>query len=205
MHRNSRLSLVARFSFVLAIAVVLLLGAGSSLAQVDTGSILGTITDTSGGTVSGAKVTLTNEGTGASLTFTTGPDGSFKFSPVRIGSYTVTATLEGFQTSTQKSITVNVGSDVVANFTLQPGKVSEIVEVTGAAPVLQSQDASVGQVVDTQAVNNLPLNGRNFTFLAQIGCWRKHAPGGYARQRCFRCFRCQRFAPSTEQLFARRH
>src|SRR3974390_3166715 len=101
MHRNSSLSLVTRLSLLLAIVVTLLLGAGSSLAQVDTGSILGTITDTSGGTVSGAKVTLTNEGTGSALTFTTGPDGNFKFSPVRIGSYTITATLEGFQTSTQ--------------------------------------------------------------------------------------------------------
>lgn len=134
MHRNSRLSLVARLSFVLAIAVVLLFGAGSSLAQVTSGSVLGTVTDSSGGTVSGAKVTITNESTAATLSFTTGPDGNFKFTPLRTGSYTVTVTLEGFQTSTQKSITVNVGAEVVANFTLQPGKVSEIVEVTSAAP-----------------------------------------------------------------------
>lgn len=168
MHRISISSWVARLSFVLAIVLALLLGASSSLAQVDTGSILGTVTDSSGATVNGAKVELLNQGTAATLAFTTGSDGSFKFSPVRIGSYTLTVTLQGFQTSTQKDITVNVGAEVVANFSLVPGKVSEIIEVTGAAPVLQSQDASVGQVVDSQAVNNLPLNGRNFTFLAQL-------------------------------------
>ena len=168
MHRNSLSTWVGRLTLVMAFGVALLLGAGSALAQVDTGSILGTVTDSSGGIVSGAKVTLTNEGTGATLTFTTGPDGTYKFSPLRIGTYTISVTLQGFQTSTQKSIPVNVGAVVVSDFSLVPGKVSEIVEVTSAAPVLQSQDAAVGQVVDTQAVNNLPLNGRNFTFLAQI-------------------------------------
>ena len=169
MDRNSVSTWVVRAAFLLAVVATLLLGAGSSLAQVDTGSIQGTVTDASGASISGAKVVLLNQGTAASLATTTSPDGGFKFSPVRIGTYTVTVTFEGFQTSTQKDIPVNVGSDVVANFTLQPGKVSEIIEVTGAAPVLQSQDASVGQVMDTQAVNNLPLNGRNFTFLAQLG------------------------------------
>ena len=169
MDGNSVSTWVVRAAFLLAVVATVLLGAGSALAQVDTGSVQGTVTDASGASISGAKVVLMNQGTAASLASTTSADGGFKFSPVRIGTYTVTVTFEGFQTSTQKDIPVNVGSDVVANFTLQPGKVSEVIEVTGAAPVLQSQDASVGQVMDTQAVNNLPLNGRNFTFLAQLG------------------------------------
>src|SRR6266566_6241170 len=65
-------------------------------------------------------------------------------------------------------VTVNVGADVVVDFTLKPGNVTQTVEVTAAAPLLESQNASVGQIVDTRSVNNLPLNGRNFTFLAQI-------------------------------------
>ena len=190
MDRNSVSTWVVRAALLLAVVATLLLGAGSSLAQVDTGGIQGTVTDASGASISGAKVVLLNQGTAASLATNTSPDGGFKFSPVRIGTYTVTVTFEGFQTSTQKDIPVNVGSEVVANFTLQPGKVSEIIEVTGAAPVLQSQDASVGQVMDTQAVNNLPLNGRNFTFLAQLGAGVEHPSGRYARQRCFWCFCC---------------
>ncbi|PYQ39203.1 MAG: hypothetical protein DMG99_16780, partial [Acidobacteria bacterium] len=137
-------------------------------AQVDTGSITGTVTDASGAVVNGAKVTLTNEGTGAALSLTTGSDGSYTFSPVRIGSYKIDASAQGFKTVSQTHIVVNVSANVLVNLKLPTGSVSETVEVTGAVPVLQTQDASVGQVMDTRNVNNLPLNGRNFTFLAQL-------------------------------------
>jgi len=154
---------------VLAIVVgVALFGASALNAQVDTGSITGVITDASGAVVSGAKVTLSNEGTGSSLTTTTGADGVYKFSPVRVGSYKLEATSQGFQTTTQNGVKVDIGSNVGINFSLKPGSQTETIEVTGATPVLQTQDASVGQVVDERSVNNLPLNGRNFTFLAQL-------------------------------------
>src|SRR5258708_31204883 len=80
-------------------------------AQVDTGSILGTVTDASGAPVNGARVTLTNEGTSAALSTTTGPDGSYKFTPLKIGSYKVTASFQGFQTTTQINNPVNVCPD----------------------------------------------------------------------------------------------
>src|SRR6266436_3211884 len=148
--------------------VVLLCGAAPLRAQVDAGSILGTVSDASGGSVHGATVTLTNEGTNASLSTTTSADGTYKFSPVRIGSYKLTATLQGFQTITTRNVVVNVGQDVVVDFSLKPGSVSETVEVQSSIPVLETQDASLGQVVNARNVNNLPLNGRNFTFLAQL-------------------------------------
>jgi hypothetical protein len=153
---------------VLASLVVLLSSATPLRAQVDAGTILGTVSDASGGSVHGATVTLTNEGTNASLSTTTGSDGTYKFTPVKIGSYKLTATIQGFTTVTQKNVNVNVGQDVVVDFTLKPGSVSETVEVASSVPVLETQDASVGQVVDSRSVNNLPLNGRNFTFLAQL-------------------------------------
>src|SRR6266571_1785272 len=146
----------------------MLLGVRPLYAQVDTGTILGTVTDASGAVIHGANVTLKNEGTNATLSTSTGSDGTYKFSPVRIGSYKLSASLQGFQTVTQLGVTVNVGADVVVDFTLKPGNVTQTVEVTAAAPLLESQNASVGQVVDSRSVNNLPLNGRNFTFLAQI-------------------------------------
>jgi len=157
---------ILRTLFVLAVSAV-----ASILplqAQVDTGSIMGIVTDASGAVVNGAKVTLTNEGTGAALSLTTGSDGSYTFSPVRIGSYKIDATAQGFKTVSQTHIVVNVSANVLVNLKLPTGSVSETVEVTGAVPVLQTQDASVGQVMDTRNVNNLPLNGRNFTFLAQL-------------------------------------
>jgi hypothetical protein len=150
-------------------AGVMLFSAGSLHAQVDTGSITGAVADTSGAVVGNAKVTLTNEGTGASLSATADSSGGYTFTPVRIGNYTITASYQGFQTTTQKHITVNVGSAVVVNFELKPGQVSEVVEVTGATPLLETQTSSVGQVIDQRSVDNLPLNGRNFTFLAQLG------------------------------------
>src|SRR5262249_41569530 len=158
-----------RVSELLALAIcVCFLHATSLHAQVDTGSITGKVADTSGAVVSGAKVTLTNEGTGASLSTVTNTDGLYTFNPVRIGTYKLDASSQGFQSVSQTGVTVNVTTNVVVNFTLKPGNVAETVEVTAAAPVLQTQDASVGQVINSKNVNDLPLNGRNFTFLAQL-------------------------------------
>src|SRR5258708_27359882 len=97
---------------VLASLVVLLCSAAPLRAQVDAGSILGTVSDASGGSVRGATVTLTNEGTNASLATTTSADGTYKFSPVRIGSYKITATIQGLQTITHRGVTVNASHDV---------------------------------------------------------------------------------------------
>ena len=152
----------------LVIAVVIALSVVPLSAQVDTGSISGTVADPSGAVVGGAKVTLTNEGTGASLSTATGSDGLYNFSPLKIGSYTLSVSAPGFQTTTQRKITVNVSSSVLTNVALKPGQVTETVEVTTSAPVLETQNASVGQVVNSKSVNDLPLNGRNFTFLAQL-------------------------------------
>jgi hypothetical protein len=169
MNRKAISSGILRASLAItAVLMFIFLRAQPLHAQVDTGTILGTIADASGAPINGATVTLTNEGTSAALSSTTGPDGAYKFTPIRIGSYKVSASFQGFQTTTQTGIAVNVGADVVINFTLKPGAVTQTVEVVATVPVLQTQNAAVGQVVDSRNVNNLPLNGRNFTFLAQL-------------------------------------
>jgi len=169
MKRMEGSRLIGRAFLGMTAAFVLMLLCVTPLrAQVDAGAILGTVTDASGSAVHGATVTLTNEGTNASIATTTGNDGGYKFTPVRIGNYKLTVTYQGFETITRPHVPVNVGENVVADFTLKPGNVTTTVEVTAAAPVLQSQDASVGQVIDSKSVNDLPLNGRNFTFLAQL-------------------------------------
>ncbi|HWH59268.1 MAG TPA: TonB-dependent receptor [Terriglobales bacterium] len=165
MRQSSSQVLRNFFAMMFAVAV---LGLTVVNAQVDTGSITGTVADASGAVISGAKVTLTNAGTGATLSTTTGADGVYKFSPVRVGTYKVEAVSQGFQTTTQTGVKVDIGTNVGLNFSLKPGSQTETVEVTAATPVLQTQDASVGQVVDERSVNDLPLNGRNFTFLAQL-------------------------------------
>ena len=169
MNRKAISSGFLRASLTMSTVLLLLFLCAPPLhAQVDTGTILGTVTDASGAAINGAKVTLTNEGTSAALSTTTAPDGSYKFTPVKIGSYKLTTSFQGFQTITQTNVVVNVGTDVVINFNLKPGAVTQTVEVVAAVPVLQTQNASVGQVVDSRSVNDLPLNGRNFTFLAQL-------------------------------------
>ncbi len=95
-------------------------------------------------------------------------NGEYIFSPVRIGHYTVTVTAPGFSTTTQQNITVTVGQHVLANVKLSLGAASQTIQVTAAPPQLQTDEASVGQVINQHAVNSLPLNGRNFTFLAQL-------------------------------------
>ncbi len=150
-----------------ASAFVCLAGQGL-FAQVDTGAVLGTVKDQSGAVVPNAKVTLINEGTSFALSTVTGADGGYIFTPVRIGTYTVAAEFQGFQKATHPKVAVNVQQQVVVDITLVPGAVTQTVEVTAAVPLLQTTNASVGQVVGSKQVNDLPLNGRNFIFLAQL-------------------------------------
>ena len=162
------LSVQGRRILFIGVAVLFLM-ASQLCAQVDTGTILGTVTDQTGAVIPNAKVTLNNPSTSYTLMKTTGPDGSYVFSPVRIGSYTVSVEVPGFQKTSHAGITVNIQQQVVVNLTVVPGQVTQTVNVTGAPPLLQTQNASVQQIVTSRTINDLPLNGRNAIFLAQLG------------------------------------
>jgi hypothetical protein len=140
-----------------------------AFGQVDEGAISGTIQDTTGAVVPSARVILLNKDQGITLQTNAGNAGEYSFSPVRIGHYSVSATAKGFAKTTQQNVTVEVGQHLLVNIQLKPGAATETIEVTTAPPLLQTEEASVGQVIDQQEVNDLPLNGRNFTFLAQLG------------------------------------
>src|SRR5882724_3613595 len=155
------------FGMLLLVSNVLLTPAAN--AQVDAGGIRGTITDSSGALVSGAKVTLTNEGSGLSTEAITGGDGNYSFTPIKIGSYTLVVEAAGFRKATQHGIKVDVQQQLKADFNLVPRSVKEEVFVTAAVSLLQTQDASVGTLASRAEINDLPLNGRNYTFLAQLG------------------------------------
>jgi hypothetical protein len=157
-------------SYLTVAFLCLLLASGQRLfAQVDEGAIAGTIQDTTGAIITSAKVTLLNTDQGLTLETNTTSGGTYSFSPVRIGNYSITVTAVGFEKTTQEHITVAVGQNVQVNVQLKPGAANETVTVSTAPPQLQTDDAAVGQVVNEQSVNSLPLNGRNFTFLAQLG------------------------------------
>ncbi|WP_263351806.1 TonB-dependent receptor [Acidicapsa acidisoli] len=147
----------------------LLVSSQKALGQVDEGSITGTVLDSSGAVVPGAHVTLLNTDQGLSIETLSNGSGGYSFSPVRIGHYKITVSAKGFETTTQENLTVAIAQNLGVNIQLKPGAATETVEITEAPPLLQTEDASVGQVVDEHSVNSLPLNGRNFTFLAQLG------------------------------------
>lgn len=137
-------------------------------AQTDTGTILGVARDASGGLLPNASVTLINEGTGSTQTTTTSSGGQYTFTPLRIGIYSVEIQTPGFQAQKKTGVQLNIQQQAVVDFTLSPGQVTSTIEVSAAVPALQSENASVGQVVQARQINNLPLNGRNYTFLARL-------------------------------------
>lgn len=157
-----------RIAYIAFTCLFLLAQPQHLFGQVDQGAIDGVVQDSSGAAVPNAHVTLLNTDQGLTLESTTGGNGEYIFSPVRIGHYTLTVTAPGFSTTTQENLTVTVGQHLNVNVKLSLGAASQTVQVTAAPPQLQTDEASVGQVINQHAVNSLPLNGRNFTFLAQL-------------------------------------
>jgi hypothetical protein len=156
------------FTTIVSLVSLGLLLAGPAFGQVDQGAITGTVVDSTGAVIANAQVTLTNTDNGLVLRTDTDSGGVYTFSPVRIGHYKVSATASGFATTTQENLTLNVQQRLAVTLQLKPGATSENVEVTAAPPLMQTQEGSVGQVIGSRSVNDLPLNGRNFTFLAQL-------------------------------------
>ena len=139
-----------------------------AFGQVDTGSIQGTITDASGGVIPNVRVTIVNEGTGFRQTMITRSDGTYIFTPLRTGTYSVEVEFQGFQKARRTGIVVNVQQQSIIDVSLTPGEVTQTVEVQAIAPLLQTASGSVGATVDSKEINDLPLSGRNYNFLARL-------------------------------------
>ncbi|MGC1535946.1 MAG: carboxypeptidase-like regulatory domain-containing protein, partial [Candidatus Sulfotelmatobacter sp.] len=145
----------------LLVSLVLLVCASLSLyGQSTYGSITGSVADTSGAIVTDANVTLTNAGTGEKRTQSSGADGLFTFVNLFPGQYRVDIEKQGFKHFV-RNLTVQVQQDTHIAAALQVGEVSQVVEVTGETPLLQSETSSLGQVVEQRKADELPLNGRN--------------------------------------------
>lgn len=137
-------------------------------AQVDQGAITGIVQDGTGAIVAGAKVTVKNIDTGLSFEGASNGSGVYVFSPLKIGNYTVSATARGFQTTLQENIHLDAQQRLNLVISLKPGAVSETVTVTDAPPLLETQTSGVAQVISSETINNTPLNGRNFVYIAQL-------------------------------------
>ena len=169
LDRNA-LNWCVRLTYLTLTCMLLLLAQTQTVfGQVDQGSVEGTVQDASGAVVPNAKVTLLNKDQGLSLETTTKASGEYIFSPIKIGNYSLSVTAPGFATTTQENLQVSVQQHLQVNISLKTGATTETVEVSTAPPLLQTEEGSVGQVINERTVNSLPLNGRNFTFLAQLG------------------------------------
>jgi hypothetical protein len=150
------------FSIFLALATPL-------SAQKDAGAIVGLVRDSSGAVVSEAKVTVTDSDRGTALTLATNREGEYVASPLRIGRYTVTVEKQGFKKAVAGPVQVNVQDRIGVDMQLQPGAATEVIQVTGQGPQLETEDSELSQLVDRRRINALPLNGRNYAQLALLG------------------------------------
>jgi hypothetical protein len=143
----------------------LLAAAGTAYSQSATGTISGTVTDSSGAVLPGAQVVILNEETGISRTLTTNEAGRYVAPALGLGAYRVTASIAGFQTSVRTGIVLTVGREAPVNFQLEVGAITQTVEVTGEAPLVEVTKGGLGTLVESQSIEELPLNGRD---LAQL-------------------------------------
>jgi Carboxypeptidase regulatory-like domain/TonB dependent receptor len=160
---------------ILALLILVLLP-GRLSAQVDAGEVTGTVRDASGAAVVNTKLSLTNEETGVRATALSTSTGSYLFDAVKPGTYTVEADAPNFEKYVNHGAIVHVQQTLAIDITLVPGSVSQQVTVTAAAPLLQAEDAAIGQTIDGKTVNDLPLLGRNWVSLAQLSAGVSTAP-----------------------------
>jgi hypothetical protein len=154
-------------SLVARLGLVYLLGALPLFGQA-TGTFSGTVTDRTGSVVPGAAVTVTSQQTGLSRNTVTDDTGHYLVPLLPIGTYTIRVAAEGFQTAEQKDITLQVDESREVDFTLVPATVRQTVEVSATAVAVETTNATLGQVINSQQVADLPLNGRNFVQLATL-------------------------------------
>lgn len=147
-------------------AAAILLVAIPCFAQLATVTILGSVKDSSGASIPGAAVTVTNTDTGLTRTAMTQQDGGYRFPDLPPGHYQVKAGATGFNTQIRTGFDVEVTQQPVINFTMQVGSTSQQVTVTAQTPQVDTQDSTLGGLVNEQQMTELPLNGRNYLTLA---------------------------------------
>ena len=152
----------------LVAAILVLVLVGPVRAQAPSGEISGVVVDSSGSPVPGARITLVNQATNALRDVTTNEAGIYVIPAIPPGVYTLKAELSGFRSVERRDIELQVGSANRIPITLEVGDVTEVVQVAGRAPILQSETASIGTVIDNRTIVALPLNGRNYLQLASL-------------------------------------
>jgi hypothetical protein len=140
----------------------------SAKAQVSGATLSGLVTDEQGGPVANATISIKNAGTGVAREVTSNTDGIYSAPNLLPGEYQVTVTATGFQTLTEKGITLTVGGQQSLNLVMKVGALSQTVEVNAAIPDIQTTSSTVSSTVDSTTIRELPLNGRDWTSLATL-------------------------------------
>ena len=157
--------------------VLSLLLSACAFAQRDLGTITGTVTDAQGAAVPNAKVTIVEDATNLSYVVTTTDSGEYSRPALKPGIYTVNAEAPGFRRFSQKNVIITGGDRVGVSLTLPVGDVTQSIEVSAVAPLLKTEDATLGADLNSKALGELPLGGqRTFAFLARL------APGVVAAE-----------------------
>ena len=146
-------------------SVVFIMAVSVSQAQLPTATILGAVRDASGAVIPGVSLTARNLETGQTRTAATGLDGSYRFSAMPVGSYEVRAEHAGFRSAARMGLTLSVSQEAVVNFALEVGAIEQTVEVSAEAPLVNTTSGSLGGLVDSEKLADLPLNGRNYADL----------------------------------------
>ena len=147
-------------------------------AQIDTGRLTGTVKDSSGALIAGVRITLTNHDTGIVTSIDTTSTGTYVFEAVTPGTYALQAISTGFKTYSSDGVIIHLQQIATIDITLIPGSTTENVVVSASAPLLQAEDASLGQTIDQKDIDGMPLNGRNWTSLAQLAAGVSTSAGG---------------------------
>ncbi len=143
--------------------------AACAVACAQTATIQGRITDATGAVLPAVNVTATNTGTGVKTSTVTNGQGSYNIPFLQPGAYTIAAEKSGFQQAARSNVQLAIDQTAGIDFTLQLGSVRQAVEVKGGTELLETENALVGQDIDTKTVNTLPLNGRDYTQLVTLG------------------------------------
>ncbi|HET8965714.1 MAG TPA: carboxypeptidase regulatory-like domain-containing protein, partial [Candidatus Acidoferrum sp.] len=160
---------ICKTAFAVCLALILLFWGSSAAAQTFRGTILGTVTDSSGAAIAGAGVAVKNVNTGLSRTVTTSEDGTYSVPELPIGTYSVTVEKTGFKQGLVTGLQVEVSSEVRADVALQAGEISQTIEVSAdQLPQVESTSNVLGGIVESRVVTNLPVNGRDYQKLINL-------------------------------------
>ena len=155
-------------SRIAAFVSILLYAAAAAFAQINTATVVGTVADPSGAVVAGAAIVITNGATGAVRKTVSNDAGAYEIPLLNVGTYSIVAEQKGFKRAEQTEIHLDAGQKAKIDLTLQVGDVAESVTVTAAASLLNTQTVERGQVIGSNQVSNLPLNGRDIVQLISL-------------------------------------